>query len=83
MPQNIPTSSNTEFVVSEQTATDSPTDFKSDGSVTFTESYTGSIGYSIQGNFTHVRVRVDRSKVGDGVTYDPSYGQINRVILST
>jgi len=83
VPQNIPTSSNTEFVVSEQTATDSPTDFKSDGSVTFTDPYSGTVGYSIQGNFTFVRVRLDRSAVGDGNTYDPSYGQINRVILST
>jgi hypothetical protein len=83
VPQNIPTSSNTEFVVSERTDPDSPTDFKSNGSVTFTDPYSGTVGYSIQGNFTYVRVRLDRSTVGDGNTYDPSYGQINRVILST
>lgn len=83
VPENIPTPSDTEFVVSEQTAPDSPTDFKSDGGVTFTDPYSGTVGYSIQGNFTFVRVRLDRSTVGDGITYDPSYGQINRVILST
>ena len=54
-----------------------------DGSLWITVPYTGTRAYSIKGNFSHVRVRVDRSAVGDGVTYDPSYGQINRVILST
>jgi hypothetical protein len=54
-----------------------------DGSLWITVPYTGTRAYSIKGNFTHVRVRVGRSQVGDGVTYDPSFGQINRVILST
>jgi hypothetical protein len=38
--------------------------------------------YTFQGNFTFIRVLLDRSHVGDGVTYDPSYGQISRVVLS-
>lgn len=54
-----------------------------DGSLWITVPYTGTRAYSIKGNFTHVRVRVDRSGVGDGITYSPEYGQINRVILST
>lgn len=39
--------------------------------------------YSFQGNFTFVRIYMDREHVGDGATYDPSYGQISRVILSS
>jgi len=54
-----------------------------DGSLWITVPYTGTRAYSIKGNFSHVRVRVDRSAVGDGTTYKPDYGQINRVILST
>ena len=54
-----------------------------DGSLWITVPYTGTRAYSIKGNFSHVRVRVDRSAVGDGTTYEPEYGQINRVILST
>jgi hypothetical protein len=38
--------------------------------------------YTFQGNFTFIRVYMDRAHVGDGVTYDPSYGQISRVVLS-
>ena len=54
-----------------------------DGSLWITVPFTGTRAYSIKGNFTHVRVRVDRSQLGDGITYEPSYGQISRVILST
>lgn len=39
--------------------------------------------YSFQGNFTYIRVFMDRGHVGDGATYDPAYGQISRVILSS
>ena len=39
--------------------------------------------YSFQGNFTFIRVYMDREHVGDGATYDPSYGQVSRVILSS
>jgi len=43
----------------------------------------GSEAYSFSGNFTFIRVYMDREQVGDGTTYDPSYGQISRVILSS
>lgn len=43
----------------------------------------GSEAYSFNGNFTFIRVYMDREHVGDGTTYDPSYGQISRVILSS
>lgn len=43
----------------------------------------GSEAYSFSGNFTFIRVYMDREHVGDGTTYDPSYGQISRVILSS
>jgi hypothetical protein len=39
--------------------------------------------YTFQGNFTFIRVYMDREHVGDGSTYDASYGQISRVILSS
>lgn len=39
--------------------------------------------YTFQGNFTYIRVYMDREHVGDGATYDESYGQISRVILSS
>ena len=42
----------------------------------------GSQAYTVQGNFTYVRVYMDREHIGDGETYDSSYGQIPRVILS-
>lgn len=42
----------------------------------------GSQAYSIQGNFAWIRVYMDRSHIGDGITYDPSYGQITRAVLS-
>jgi hypothetical protein len=39
--------------------------------------------YTFQGNFTYIRVYMDREHVADGATYDDSYGQISRVILSS
>jgi hypothetical protein len=54
-----------------------------DGSVWITLPYTATVGYNIQGNFTYVRCRMDRTAVSEDQTYDPSYGQITRVILST
>ena len=39
--------------------------------------------YTFQGNFTFIRIYADREHVGDGVTYDSSYGQVSRVILSS
>ena len=43
----------------------------------------GSEAYSFSGNFTFIRVYMDREHVGNGTTYDSSYGQISRVILSS
>lgn len=42
----------------------------------------GSEAYTFQGNFAWVRIYMDREHVGDGVTHDPSYGAISRVVLS-
>lgn len=39
--------------------------------------------YTFQGNYTYIRVYMDREHIGNGSTYDPSYGQISRVILSS
>ena len=38
--------------------------------------------YSFYGNFAWVRCKVDRAHVGDGITYDTSYGQVTRILLS-
>jgi len=38
--------------------------------------------YTFRGNFTYLRVKMDRAHVGDGETYDTSYGTISKVILS-
>ena len=43
----------------------------------------GSEAYTVQGNFTYLRIYLDRNHVGDGATYDTSYGQISQVILSS
>lgn len=43
----------------------------------------GSEAYTFQGNYTYLRTFLDRTHVGDGETYDPSFGQISRVILSS
>ena len=42
----------------------------------------GSEAYTFQGNFAWVRVYMDRTHMGDSTTYDDSYGQLSRVILS-
>ena len=54
-----------------------------DGSVWITVPLTATVGYNIQGNFTYVRCRMDRTAVSEDQTYNPDYGQITRVILST
>ena len=38
--------------------------------------------YSFYGNFAWSRCYVDREHVGDGSTYDTSYGQVSRILLS-
>ena len=43
----------------------------------------GSEAYTFQGNFTHIRTFMDRRHMADGITYDPSYGSVNTVILSS
>ena len=52
-------------------------------SADYTSEFTGSTSHNIQGNFTFIRAKLNRSHIGDGTTYDPTYGQITRVILST
>jgi|SRR6056300_1741886 len=44
---------------------------------------TKSEAYTFTGNYTYIRVYLDREHVADGETYDNSYGQITRVILSS
>ena len=39
--------------------------------------------YSFKGNFAWIRLYMDREHVGDGSTYDNSYGQVSRVVLSS
>ena len=60
------------------------TEFNSLGFVQFNSNDPAnrSEAYTFQGNFTFVRVYMDREHVGDGSTYDASYGQISKVVLS-
>ena len=44
---------------------------------------TGSEAYTFQGNYTFVRVYLDRKHIGDGVTYESTYGSVIKAILST
>ncbi len=47
-----------------------------------TAGFTGVEAYTITGNFTYLRVKMDRSHLGDGTTYDSAYGSINYIRLS-
>ena len=47
-----------------------------------TEGFTGVEAYTIEGNFTYLRVLIDRSYLGDGTTYSPEYGSVNYIRLS-
>ena len=60
------------------------TEFNSGGYVQFNSNDPANLAecYTFTGNFTHIRVYMDREHVGDGLTYDSSYGQIRQVILS-
>ncbi len=49
---------------------------------TGTDGFTGTEAYNIQGNFTYIRVKMDRSHLGDGTTYQSDYGSIAYVRLS-
>lgn len=43
----------------------------------------GTEAYTVRANITYIRVYMDRTHIADGVTYDPFYGVIDRVILSS
>jgi hypothetical protein len=60
-------------------------EFNRDGYIQFNanDPRNASEAYTFQGNYTYIRTKVDRDHVGDGVTYDSSYGQVNRIILSS
>ena len=47
-----------------------------------TDGFTGVEAYTIEGNFTYLRVVIDRSYLGDGTTYSTDYGSINYIRLS-
>lgn len=49
---------------------------------TGTDGFSGIEAYTVEGNFTYLRVDIDRSYLGDGVTYDSDYGSINYIRLS-
>lgn len=55
------------------------------GYVQFTQAAPATISeaYTFRGNYTYIRVYMDREYMSDGLTYGNSYGQINRVILSS
>ena len=60
------------------------TEFNSGGYVQFNSNEPANLAecYTFTGNFTWVRVYMDREHVGDGSTYDSSYGSLSQVILS-
>lgn len=64
--------------------TDQTTGYNPQGYIQFNanDPANGSQAYSVTGNFSYIRVKMDRSHIGDGVTYDSSYGQISQAILS-
>lgn len=74
----------TQDITSFGSITDQQTAWNPAGYVQFNanDPATGSQAYSFTGNFAWVRVKMDRSHVGDGETYDTSYGQITQAILS-
>tara|TARA_Y100000389_G_C17440446_1_gene508244 strand:+ start:1069 stop:1482 length:414 start_codon:yes stop_codon:yes gene_type:complete len=50
--------------------------------VTGTAGYSGVEAYNVKGNFTYLRIKMDRSHLGDGTTYDADYGALNYIRLS-
>jgi hypothetical protein len=50
--------------------------------VTGTAGKDGVEAYNVTGNFTYLRVKMDRSYLGDGTTYDADYGALNYIRLS-
>lgn len=65
-------------------STTAGTEFNSGGYVQFNSNDPANLAecYTFTGNYTFVRVYMDREHMGDGTTYDSSYGQIRQVILS-
>lgn len=61
------------------------TKFNPDGFVQFNADEPGNVSeaYTFKGNFAFIRAYMDRTHMGDGITYDPSYGQISRIIMSS
>ena len=49
---------------------------------TGTDGFTGVEGYNIQGNFAWLRVKLDRSYIGDGTTYQADYGSVDSIRMS-
>ena len=49
---------------------------------TGTDGFTGVEAYNISGNFTYLRVKMDRSHLGDGTTYQSDYGSIAYIRMS-
>jgi len=47
-----------------------------------TDGFSGVEGYNIVGNFSYLRVKMDRSYLGDGETYSSDYGSLNYIRLS-
>ena len=47
-----------------------------------TTGFSGTEAYNITGNFTYLRVKMDRSYLGDGTTYNSDYGSIAYIRLS-
>jgi len=39
--------------------------------------------YTFRGNYTYMRVYMDREHIGDGTTYSSEYGQLRQIILSS
>ena len=50
--------------------------------ITGTAGFTGTEAYNINGNFTYLRVKMDRSYIGDGTSYLTDYGSIAYVRMS-
>lgn len=50
--------------------------------ITKSIAHTGTEIHTFKGNYVYIRAVVDRSGVGDGNTYDSSYGHISQISLS-
>ena len=50
--------------------------------ITKSTAFTGTEIHTFKGNYVYLRAVVDRSAVGDGTTYETSYGAISQISLS-